>query len=100
MILHHQIQYRDNWLSYNIVLNPSFVKQLQYKEILKIPHCRTFPKLSRKIVERGKIDTTNNIVKNTNKQTKQTINKQIKQNKCTNKQTDNQTITLNLLIYM
>ena len=97
MILHHQIQYRDNCLSYNIVLNPSFVKQLQYKETLKIPHCRTFHKLSRKIVERGKIDTTNNIVINTNKQTKQTKTKQTKQ---TNKQTNKQTITINLLIYM
>jgi len=62
MILHHQIQYRYNWLSYNFVLNASSVKQLQLKETLSIPHCRTFRKLSRKIVERGKIDTTNNIV--------------------------------------
>jgi hypothetical protein len=96
MILHHQIQYRDNCLSYNIVLNPSFVKQLQYKETLKIPHCRTFHKLSRKIVERGKIDTTNNIVINTNKQTEQTKTKQIKQNKQTNKQTDNNNKSSNI----
>ena len=35
MILHHQIQYRDSWLSYYIVLNASFFKTATIKRNTK-----------------------------------------------------------------